>query len=73
MAAQAAQAAQDFMPHEDVVSGIRRDIGQYELERDSRHACLELVHVDVAKALEGIGERLARRLLVFRGVLAPTA
>jgi hypothetical protein len=26
-------AAQDFMPREDVVSGIRRDIEQYELER----------------------------------------
>src|SRR4051794_10618413 len=29
----ASMAPQDFMPREDVVSGIRRDIEQYELER----------------------------------------
>ena len=47
--------------------------GQDELERNSGHACAKLVRVDVAKALEGIGEGLARRLLILRGVLAAAA
>src|SRR3989442_12261815 len=47
--------------------------GQHELEREPRDARAELVLVDVAEALECIREGLARRLLVFRGVLPPAA
>ena len=45
---------------------------QYELERESRrrHA---VRFVDVAEPLECIGERLARRLLILRGVLPAAA
>ena len=39
----------------------------------SKVAHARLVRVDVAKALEGIGEGLARRLLILRGVLAAAA
>jgi len=46
---------------------------QDQLEREPRHAGTDLVVADVAEALECIGERLARRLLVFRGVLPPSA
>jgi hypothetical protein len=47
--------------------------GQDELERKSRHARPELARLYVAKPFERIGERLASRLLILRGVLPATA
>jgi hypothetical protein len=44
--------------------------GQDELERESRYTRTELVCIDVAEPLECIGQGLARRVLILRGVLS---